>query len=35
MRDLSRVFSFEAKKYPSWERLRIFKLCIDNVTLIG
>ena len=35
MRDLSYVSYFEAKTYPSWERLRIFKFCIDNVTLIG
>ena len=35
MRDLSYVFLFLSKKYPRWERRRIFKLCIDNVTLIG
>ena len=35
MRDLSDVFSLQAKTYPRWERLRILKLCFDNVTLIG
>ena len=35
MRNLSHVFSFLRKNIPEVKRLRIFKLCIDNVTLIG
>ena len=35
MRDLFYVFSFLSKTHTMLERLRISKLCIDNVTLIN
>ena len=35
MRDLSHVFSFLSKNIPEARKATNFKLCIDNVTLIG